>query len=243
MGGRGQDGIAASRELRCCFGSKHDVVSKPVEALDQALGRTMLVQAVKVIATKINEGDAALEHVKDRNQDLVGDGHSRLLRAHPSFQAIKLVAQVGTFRLRGRDRGGDQRGLEESIALAGAAPLLLASAHMVGRANPRPRGEALGRPKDRHIDANLTDDGCRSQRVDTGDCRQKSLLGREWTHSNADRGFDFRQIPIDLRKPADVQAEQQTLVLSQMPVEGEGKLLNLTPKPTLGQSAISAGAA
>lgn len=50
--------------LRCCFGSKHDVVSEPVEASDQALGRTMLVDAFKVIATESDEGDTALDALR-----------------------------------------------------------------------------------------------------------------------------------------------------------------------------------
>lgn len=55
-----------------------------------------------------------------------------------------------------------------------------------------------------------------------------------WTHCDADRGFDLRQIPINLRKPTDVQAEQQTPMLGQMPVEGKGKLVNLTPQSPFG---------
>src|ERR1700712_4692271 len=115
----------------------------------------MLVDAIKVIAAEIDESQITVEHMEDRDQDLMRDCHRGFLRAHPRFQAMELVAQVRAFGLRGRDRSGDQRGFEEGITLTGAASLLLARAHMIGWTDPRPSGEALGRSEDRHVDADL----------------------------------------------------------------------------------------
>jgi hypothetical protein len=75
---------------------KHDLVATKVEASDETLGCAVLVDAVEVIATKIDEVDAMLEPVEDRNQDLMSNRHRRLLRAHPGLQAVELVAQVGS---------------------------------------------------------------------------------------------------------------------------------------------------
>ena len=123
--------------MRACgsLRSKHDLVAEKAEASDETLGCTVLVEAVEVIVAQIGEGDAALEHVEDRDQDLVGDGHGRLLRAHPGLQAMELVAQIGALGLGRRDCGCDQDGLQEGITLAGATPLSLPRAFTASCSN------------------------------------------------------------------------------------------------------------
>jgi hypothetical protein len=102
-GARERKGIAASQSLRSGLGAKHDVVSEPVEALNESLRHPVLVDAVEVIAAEIDESNTALEHMEDRDQDLVRDCHGGFLRAHSRLQAMELVAQVSALGLRCRD--------------------------------------------------------------------------------------------------------------------------------------------
>src|SRR5215218_11224370 len=142
--GRARGAAVAWRSSGCGLGSEHDVVAEGVEAADQALGGAVLVDAVDVIGTEVGEGDGALQHVEGSDQDLVRDGHGRLLGTHARPQPVELVAQVAALGPGAAYRGGDQGGLEVWVALAGAAPLLLARALVVGRADPGPGGQALG---------------------------------------------------------------------------------------------------
>ncbi len=45
----------------------------------------------------------------------------------------------------------------------------------------------------------------------------------------ADRGIDLGQVAVDLRESADVEAEQQALVLGKVPVQRQGELVDLAP--------------
>ncbi len=62
-----------------------------------------------------------------------------------------------------------------------------------------------------------------------GDRRQAGPLSGERTHGIADRGLDLGQVAVDLREPADVEAERQALVLGKLPVQRQGKLVDLAP--------------
>src|SRR3954469_2762420 len=127
----------------CGLGAEHDVVAERVEAADEALGGAVFVDAVEVVGTEVSEGDGALQYVEGSDQDLVRDGHGRLLRPHARPQPVELVAQVAALGPGAADCGGDQGGLEVRVALAGAAPLLLARALVVGRAEAGPGGQRL----------------------------------------------------------------------------------------------------
>jgi hypothetical protein len=52
----------------------------------------MLVDTVEVVSSETGEDDATPQQVEDRHQDLVGDGHSRLLCRHPRLEPVELVA-------------------------------------------------------------------------------------------------------------------------------------------------------
>jgi hypothetical protein len=92
-------GARPAQHRRSCwggrgFGPEHDLVAQRIEAANEALGGAVLVDAVEVIAAEIGEGDRSLQHVEHREEDLVGDRHRRLLRAHPRAQPVELAAQI-----------------------------------------------------------------------------------------------------------------------------------------------------
>jgi hypothetical protein len=52
------------------------------------------VDVVEVVGAEVGEGDGAPRHVEGGDQDLVRDGHGRLLGAQARPQPVVLVAQV-----------------------------------------------------------------------------------------------------------------------------------------------------
>ena len=127
--------------------------------------------------------------------------------------------------------------------LAGAASLLLARTLVVGRADPGPGGQTLGGAEGGHVHPDLGDDRGRGQRVHAGNGQQQGLLGGEGAHGGADRRLDLGEVAPELFEAADVQAEQEALVFSELPVESEGEPVEFAPQPPLGEVGHLGGAA
>ena len=99
----------------------------------------------------------------------------------------------------------------------------------------RPGSKTLSGAKDGHVHADFGDNGRGRQRVHAGDGHQQGLLGGKGTHGGTDRGLDLGQITVDLPEAADVQAEQQALVLGERAVQRQGEPVDLAPQPPFGE--------
>ena len=77
------------------------------------------------------------------------------LRPASGGEAAVLGTEVGLLGARGRLGGGDQRGAQPAVALAGAPGALPPAALVVARGEPRPRGEVGGRRELGHVGANF----------------------------------------------------------------------------------------
>src|SRR5947207_5279522 len=76
-----------------------------------------LVQTVEIVITQIVVRNLIREHMVDRHQNLMTDGHHRSFGAPSGFQAVVLVAQVGSLGSGGGLRGLHQGGLQIEVTL------------------------------------------------------------------------------------------------------------------------------
>src|SRR4051812_25304938 len=114
------------------LGAEQDLVAEVIQTTDEALGGAVLVEAIEVVGSEIGEGSTALQHVEDGDQDLVADGHGRLLRSRTCPEPVKLVAQIAACFSGPAHRGGDQRRRMVRVeSLHSAAPTPSAIRHWV----------------------------------------------------------------------------------------------------------------
>ena len=82
--------VAGSGVLMCYgrLGTERSGVAERVEAVDQALGGAVLVDAVEVVGAEVSEDGSALQQGKSGDQHLVCEGHGARFRAHAHPHAV-----------------------------------------------------------------------------------------------------------------------------------------------------------
>ena len=106
---------------------------------------------------------------------------------------------------------------------------------MIAGADASPGGEPAGVAEHRHVDADLGDNLRGNDLVDAGNSLQKIDLPAKWLHPVGYPSLQLGQIALDLVEPAQVQAQQKTMMLGQTPLERLDQVLQLGPQAALGQ--------
>ena len=138
---------------------------------------------------------AGREHVLDRHQDRVLDGHRRLLRPAPRPSAVVLRPVVAPLRPRRCPRHLRQRVPQPSVSPSDGLGLALSGALVVARANPGAGREVRGSRKLRHVIAGLCQDRLGRSPSDPRNALQKVKGRPESAEGLRD---DPRPDPLDL---------------------------------------------
>src|SRR5206468_1911622 len=102
-------------------------------AAKQVARQMFVVQTVEIEITQIVVRNLIREHMVDRHQNLMTDGHHRSFGAPSGFQAVVLVAQVGSLGSGGGLRGLHQGGLQIEVTLGDASGPAFAGRFVIAR--------------------------------------------------------------------------------------------------------------
>src|SRR5437868_5521233 len=107
------------------------------------------------------------------------------------------------------------------VSLSGGLALALAGALVVARTDPRPCGCLTGGRKDGHVHPELSDDDRRDHAIHAWNLCQQRVLFSVRQQPLIDTAVDGLNCPLDMVETIELDAEQETVVLFDAPLERE----------------------
>src|SRR5690242_21544278 len=99
---------------------------------------------IEIGRSQVVVGRSGSQHMIGGDEDFVPDSDGGAHLAAAGAEATEFVLEVAAALFAGGDSCGDERRLEEDVAGARRAALVLAGAHPVAGADAGPRGEVGG---------------------------------------------------------------------------------------------------
>src|SRR3954447_10131080 len=218
-------------------GCESDGVAEGFELLDVFAGGAVRVGAAAgvVRAEVVVAGLGLRQQVPDDDQDRPPDRDGGSRASAAAGQASVAVAEEGV-GARGGD-GGFAEGLAEvGVAVSGGTTALVLPGGLVdsgGETGPRAqvrRGGEAG-----HVQTDLGEDGPGGGGADAGDLIQTGHHGRERRNQLLDAGLDGGDVGAGFVDAGQHQAQQEGVVLGELPNEGLFQQGDLGSHPGAGQ--------